>query len=109
MIIQNGYIERITISGGGLDAATGHPLAGTKAYGSPIPCQYVSASKNMLAKSNDEPVSQMSWTIYVEALCRRFSIGERVRLTDLCGNEIDEYSVIRAIPLEAVCQIVLTV
>jgi len=109
MIIQNGYIEQITVTGGGLDETTRHPVVASKTYNTPIPCQYVSTSKNMLAKSNGEPVTQMSWTIYVEALCRHFNVGERIRLIDLCGNEIGEYSVIRAIPLEAVCQIELNV
>ena len=109
MIIQNGFIEYVTVNGGGLDSETGHPLKGTKEYGELTPCQFVSASKNMLAKSNGEPVTDMSWNIYVEALCRHYKAGERLRLTDIFGNEIGEYSVIRAIPLDAVCQVVITV
>lgn len=109
MIIQNGYIEYVAVNGGGLDSETGHPLASTKEYGELTPCQFVPASRNLLAKSNGEPVTSESWNIYVEALCRHYEAGERLRLTDLCGKEIGEYSVIRAIPLVAVCQVVITV
>lgn len=109
MIIQNGHIEFITVSGGGLDAKTGHPVAATKTYGKPIPCQFVPVTSDLLRNRNGEPVTKFSWTIYVEALSEYEIQSERLRLTDLKHNEVGEYSIIRAVPLTAVCEVAITV
>ena len=109
MIIQNGYIEFITVTGGGLDPVTGHPIpVSGKEYGELIPCQFVPARANLLAKSKGEPVTDFSWTIYIESLWRDIAT-ERIRLKDMMGNIVGEYSIIRCEPLVAVCQYVITV
>ena len=108
MIIQNGYIEFIMVSGGGLDSVTGHPLKAEKEYCELIPCQYVPARQNLLAKSNGEPVTAQTWTIYIESLWRDIAT-ERIRLTDMDGNIVGEYSIIKIEPLVAVCEFVITV
>lgn len=103
MIIQNGFIEFISVSGGGLDPVTGHPAKAETTYGEKIPCQYVNGSQNLQGKNNGEPVIQQTWTIYIESFCHCIP-SERLRLTDLCGNLVGEYSIIRRVPLDAVCQ-----
>lgn len=103
MIIQNGFIEFIFVEGGGLDSETGHPVKATTEYGEKIPCQYVSATQDLLWKSNGEAAVRQTWTIYIEAFCH-YTPSERIRLTDLCEREIGEYSVISFVPLDAVCQ-----
>ncbi len=107
MIIQNGYIESVTLSGGGLDATTGHPTAGTKEYGELIPCQFYAARYNAQAKSNGEPVTSATWTILIESLWD-FD-AEVLRLQDMNSQFIGEFSIIRKEPLDAVCQVRITV
>lgn len=107
MIIQNGTIESVTLSNGGLDATTGHPTAGEKAYGTPIPCQYYASRYNAQAKSNGEPVTAESWIILIENLWE-FN-ADILRLKDLAGTEVGEFSVIRKEPLDAVCEVRITV
>lgn len=107
MIIQNGYIESVTLLNGGLDAATGHPTAGTKEYGELIPCQFYASHYNAQAKSNGEPFTSAAWTILIESLWD-FN-AEIVRLRDLRGTVIGEYSILRKEPLDAVCQVRITV
>ena len=107
MIIQNGYIESVTLASGGLDATTGHPTQGTKEYGELIPCQFYASHLNAQAKSNGEPVISVSWTILIESLWD-FD-AEILRLQDMVGNVIGEYSILRKEPLDAVCQMRITV
>lgn len=107
MIIQNGYIESVTLSDGGLDATTGHPARGRKEYGELIPCQFYAARFNAQAKSNGEPVTSAAWTILIENLWD-FD-AEILRLQDMNGQIIGEYSIIRKEPLDAVCEIRITV
>lgn len=108
MIIQNGYIEFASVSGVVLDSVTGHPSEGSREYGELIPCQYVAAKRNLLARSNGEPVVDVNWTIYIESLWQDIAT-ERIRLRDMEENIVGEYSIIRAEPLVAVCQYVITV
>lgn len=103
MIIQNGYIESVTIAEGGLDVTTGHPTAGSKEYSELIPCQFYASSYNAQARSNGEPVTSASWVILIESLWD-FD-AEILRLTDMAGDVIGEYSILRKEPLDAVCEV----
>ena len=108
MIIQNGYITFLESSGGGLDPVTGHPSAATeKETGYNIPCQFQAASMNLLAKSNGEAVINANYTILIENYVHCPS--ERLVLKRRDLTEIGRYSVIRIEPLDAVCQIRITV
>lgn len=107
MIIDNGYIRFIHSSGGGLDAATGHPIAATERYGKQIPCQYYHNSVNLQAKVNGESVTRKGTTILIEETVEPHS--ERIQLCDRSGGEVGTFSVISIEPLEAVGQERITV
>ena len=102
MIIQNGYVQYIENSGGGLDD-NGYPTAPTTTYGTAIPCQYQANSHSYLGKSNGEAFIRASYTILVEYDGVREET-ERLRLSDKAGNKIGDFSVLMFEPLDAVCQ-----
>lgn len=103
MIIENGHIEFISVTGGGLDPITGHPLATVKAYGRKIPCQYQAAAFNALAMSNGEPMTRQKYVILIESNWLTIPT-ERLRLTSRSGAVVGEFSIIQTEPLDAVCQ-----
>lgn len=108
MIIQNGYIESVTPVGGGLDPETGHPVPSSKEYGVLIPCQFYASRMNLQAKSNGEAVTTASWVILIESLWD-FRDVRTVRIQDMDGRIIGEFPVISKEPLDAVCQLRITV
>lgn len=108
MIIQNGYIESVTLSEGGLDPQSGHPVPAEKEYGELIPCQFYASRLNMQAKSNGEAVTAATWTILVESIWD-FRDVRTVRLQDMAGRMIGEFPVVSIEPLDAVGQIRITV
>lgn len=108
MIIQNGHIQFLEATGGGLDSVTGHPRKATEStIGHPIPCQYMSAALDFRAESNDEHFTRKGYTILVENYEKVAS--ERLVLTDRDGAEVGRFSIIRVDPLDAVCQTKITV
>lgn len=102
MIIQNGTIEVKTKTGGGINANTGHPVKPVESWGTPIPCQYIPNSHNKLGRANGEHYTIATYTVLIEE--QPFS-GEELRLKDMAGNEVGQYSIISVEPLEAVCEI----
>ena len=108
MIIRNGYITFLQATGGGLDPVTGHPTVATESeMGSPIPCQFQSVSLNYLAKSNGEAAIKANYTILIEN--HNEVLGERLVLKRDDGTAVGTFSVIRIEPLDAVCEIRITV
>ena len=103
MIIQNGTIETKTKTGGGIDATTGHPKKPTSsAWSTPIPCQYIPNSHNNLGVSTGQHFTQASYTVLIE---EQAFTAEQIRLKDMAGNTVGEFSVLSVEPLEAVCEI----
>lgn len=102
MIIQNGTIEVKCKSGGGIDAETGFPVKPEFSWGTPIPCQYLINSQNRQGIVNGEHYILAKYTVLIE---QQPFCGEQVRLKDMCGNTVGEYSVISVEPLDAVCEI----
>lgn len=108
MIIQNGHIQFLAASGGGLDEVTGHPKKATEStVGSPIPCQYMSSTFDYLAESSGEHFTRSGYTILIENY--EEVLSERLVLTDRNGDEVGRYSIVRVDPLDAVCQTKITV
>lgn len=102
MIIANGTIEiKHKPEVGGIDPVTGYPRRAEASWGEPVPCQYVPVKHNLLAKINGEPATLASYDIFIEE--EAFS-SEQVRLKDLRGNLVGEFSVIEVEPLTAVCE-----
>ena len=97
MIIQNGTIEVKRKTGGGIDPETGYPQkSGSVAWGDPIPCQYSANKYNQLGRVSGEH------TVLIEE--QPFE-AEQVRLKDLAGNVVGEFSIMQVEPLEAVCEL----
>jgi hypothetical protein len=108
MIIQNGHIRFLKAEGGGLDKVTGHPVPPTEEEMGPrIPCQYQAARMNLLAMSNGEHAVSESFTILVENYIP--VLGERLVLYGRGCKEVGKFSVMRVEPLDAVCQVRITV
>lgn len=105
MIIANGYIERKVKSGGGINPATGFPVAPTVAWSEKTPCQYVPTTQNLLGEANGEPVAVRGYAIYLEGYeACEVIVTEQIRLTDIGAHLIGEYSVTSVTPLRAVDQ-----
>lgn len=103
MIIQNGTIEVKRKTGGGIDPETGYPQKpGSVAWGDPIPCQYSANKYNQLGRVSGEHFTTAQYTVLIEE--QPFE-AEQVRLKDLAGNVVGEFSVIWIEPLDAVCEL----
>lgn len=108
MIIQNGYIEFKAKATGGLDPVTGYPQKPTASWGELIPCQYVPKQINLQARTGGNAKVTSSYEVYVE-MPLPVKATEQIRLTDMSGNVVGEYSLISSQELVAVQEIRLTV
>lgn len=108
MIIQNGFIEEVTVANGGIDQETGYPLAGSMSFGKPIACQYFLKSNRQAVLANGERKETEQYQVLVEEQPHCFN-PEKVRLTDMCGNTVGVFVVETIEPLEAVSEVRLTV
>ena len=106
MIIANGTIEVKHKTGGGLDPATGFPKQVQVSWSEPIPCQYIPVKHNKLARANGEPVTLATYTVLIEE--QQFN-AEQIRLKDREGSTVGEFSIMQVEPLEAVCEIRMTI
>lgn len=110
MIIQNGTIEAKTKQAGGIDPTTGFPIKSAGATYSPaIPCQYIPNKNNLLGRTQGgESFTVASYIILIEQQEKPF-YAEQIRLKDLDGKEIGEYSIIATENMEAVCEVKIIV
>lgn len=107
MIIVNGTIEaKHKTGGGGLDPVTGYPKKAEASWGEPIPCQYIPNQHNKLGVVNGEHFTIASYTVLIEE--QEFN-AEQIRLKDRTGTLLGEFSIMQVEPLEAVCEIRLTI
>lgn len=107
MIIANGTIELKRKAATGIDAETGYPVRPSEVeWGSPIPCQIVPNSYNMLGQSNGEHVTIASYQIYID---EQPVEGERLRLRRADGTLVGEFSMMEIRPLQAVCETLIIV
>lgn len=111
MIISNGYIQpkhKAVTTQAVIDPATGHPRKGAveASWGERIECQYSANRYNALGRVLGEPHTERSYEILIEA--QPFA-AEQVRLLNLAGGTVGEFSIISATPLDAVGQIKLLV
>lgn len=103
MIIQNGTIEAKQKAGGGINPETGYPNKPTSAtWEAPIPCQYSANKYSNLGRVNGEHFTTATYTVLIEE--QPFT-AEQIRLKDLAGKVIGEFSVIQVEPLNAVCEL----
>lgn len=109
MIIQNGTIEVKNKVAMGINPLTGYPIKPTEvSYGDAIPCQYSANMYNQLGRSNGESFTTAQYSILIEQPSEPFT-AEQVRLKDMVGNVIGTFSIISIEPLDAVCQLRISV
>lgn len=106
MIIQNGTIETKIKTGGGIDPLTGHPIKSGFSWSEPIACQYMPNTHDNRGRANGEHYTIASYTVLIEE--QPFT-AEQIRLKDMDGNTIGEYSVMSVQQLEAVNEIQILV
>ena len=106
MIIQNGTIETKTKTAGGIDRATGHPIASVSSWSDPIPCQYIPNTHDKRGRVNGEHYTIATYTVLIEE--QPFT-AEQIRLKDMDGTVVGEYSVMSVQPLVAVSEIQILV
>ena len=104
MIIPNGTIEVKRKTGGGIDPETGYAIRSSNVvWSDPIPCQAQANRYNALSFSKQgDPITLASYSVLLDE--QPFE-GEQLRLTDIQGKIIGEFSIIQIEPLEAVCEI----
>ena len=106
MIIVNGTIETKVKSAAGINPATGFPNVSQGSWSTPIPCQYIPNAHNNLGIANGEHYVQAKYAILIDLM--QFS-SEQIRLKDMQGNVIGEFSVISVEPLQAVDELKILV
>ena len=99
MIIQNGNIEVKKKAGGGINPETGYPIPATESWEPKIPCQYRANTHDNKGRSNGEAFTIAAYEVLIEGA--GFD-AERVRLSNLTGRTLGEFSIMSAEPLEAV-------
>ena len=103
MIIQNGTIEVKRKTVGDIDPETGYPGRPTSvAWSDPIPCQYSANKHNWLGRVNGEHFTTAQYTVLIEE--QPFA-AEQIRLKNLAGDIVGEFSIMEIEPLEAVCEL----
>ena len=109
MIIENGTIElKQKTIGGGIDKTTGYPLKpASVSWGDPIPCQYIAKKYSNLCMVGGEHFKTAEYSVLIEE--QTLGDAEQLRLKDRTGKVVGEFSVIQVEPLEAVCQIRITI
>lgn len=102
MIIANGTIETKIKTGGGIDPYTDYPIAPSVSWGNPIECQYRANKYSNKGKANGEAFTIASYEILIDEQPYN---AEMLRLRDISGKILGEFSVIEVEPLQGVCQI----
>ena len=100
MIIPNGTIQVKRKTAGGIDPATGYPVAPTAEWGEPVPCQWAANKFDRLGRVRGEHFTVASFSVLIE--WRPLGGVEQVRLRDLSGRELGEFSIMSVEPWEAV-------
>ena len=107
MIIHNGYIQAKTKTAGGIDPVTGFPIASSASWGEPIACQYTANMYNQLGRSNGEAFTIAQYTILIEKQLTAFT-AEQIKLTDMNGAVVGEFSIKSIDVLDGVEQLRIT-
>ena len=106
MIIENGTIEYIIKTDGGIDRNTGYAIKPTYTYSSPVPCQIVPININYQSRVEDNRIIAAKYTILLE---QQEVPSERIRVTYKGNKAIGEFSIISVRQLDAVCETEITI
>lgn len=107
MIIDNGTIEFKRKTGGGIDPETGYPVRPDADWGKPIPCQYIPNNNSFQGKSNGEHFTVASYKVLIDEMYGVES--EQLRLKDMTGKEIGQFSILSHELLQAVGEIMIMI
>lgn len=110
MIIANGTIEIKAKAVAGIDPATGYPVKPSSvSWSAPIDCQFTANKYNNLGVSGSgEHFTVANYSILIEE--QPLGEFEQLRLKDsVSGRCLGEFSVIRVVPLPAVCELQILV
>lgn len=107
MIIPNGTVKfKMQTATTGIDPETGYPVKASSSWSEPMPCQYIVKSLDRLAEAMGNPLTKQSYDIYVEDMP---IASERLILTDYRKGAIGEFSIRSIEPLDAVCQVKISI
>lgn len=106
MIIPNGTVQFKTKTGGGINMATGYPMASTESWSTPTECQFYHTTLNLQSKDGGEHVTRRSIVVLLDG--DDVFTTETLKLTDATGSEVGEFPVISAEQLRAVNQTKIT-
>ena len=104
MIIENGFIQTKSTSGGGLIHGVPQPVV--EAWSDPIPCNIRKSSSDHKGTYTDGKFVRCAATILIEP--QEFT-AKRIRVTDNTGQELGEYEVQDIQYLHAVEALQLTI
>lgn len=100
MIISNGTYSFLSIVDGGGTDELGRPIQPKAEWSIPRPCQIQTASENRMARNDDGVYTKASFILLVDLQPFPY---ERIKLERM-GENLGEFDVISAEPLEAVQQ-----
>lgn len=108
MIIQNGYIECIANKlTERINPKTGFPVkAENLEWCEPIPCQWSPIKMNLRNQVKGEHHTDITYQILIEQQPFPY---EQIRLQDISGKSLGQYSIISIEELDAVCEIKIIV
>ncbi|MFJ1411696.1 hypothetical protein [Capnocytophaga canimorsus] len=90
MILDNGTIQAIEITQGGL--VNGIPQEAQTTYGEPIPCHIVANQNNQKGSVKDSTFTQMTFSVWIDFQPQTFT-AKHVRLTDNKGIVLGDFEV----------------
>lgn len=108
MIIQNGNIEFKIKTAGGIDPVTGYPQKPSVRWSDKIPCQYVPKQIDLQARSGGNAKATSCYEVYI-TMPLPVDATEQIRLTDMSGNVVGEYSMLSMQELVAVQEVKIIV
>lgn len=108
MIIQNGNIEFKIKTAGGIDPVTGYPQKPSARWSEQIPCQYVPKQIDLQARSGGNAKITSFYEVYI-TMPLPVDATEQIRLTDMSGNVVGEYSMLSMQELVAVQEVKIIV
>lgn len=108
MIIQNGNIEFKIKTAGGIDPVTGYPQKPSARWSEQIPCQYVPKQIDLQARSGGNAKVTSFYEVYI-TMPLPVDATEQIRLTDMSGNVVGEYSMLSMRELVAVQEVKIIV
>lgn len=106
MIIENGTLQVITMTGGGIK--NGNPVKVSESEGNPIPCNLKTITHDHNGKTVDGEFTQASYEVLIDSASFPQFTAERVVLTDNRNRRIGEFRVQDIQHLDCVSAIKIT-